>query len=339
MTGASITRLQADGQVDTLFGNAGSTMIDLPSDTGAFPVVYDMLVRPDGSVVAAGKYGASNQAFVVRLLGAGRGNSAGVLGAAEQGLIETDETSGEVVVNVRRSGGSFGSVSVAYQAASGDPAYAVGGEDFDAVEGRLTWEDGDMAEQEIRVPILVDDDMEEYESFSVVLSDVQGGAGLGTRSATVQILPDGSPYGQFEVQADSAAVSEGQSAAIYVYRNYYSTGGISVTLAPISGTATARSDFDANPVTVAWTDGEYGEKTVMFGIRRDNVDEPAETFTVELSNPTGGAMAGPRSSTSVTIAPSSYRQPSGGGALGHLSLLLLGVLKFLFSVRKGCRPR
>ena len=136
VNGASIMRLQANGELDALFGNARFSLIDLPSEFGTSPLVHDMFVRPDGGVLAAGSAGFSQRPFVIRLLGAGGGNVPGVLGITQQSIIETTEQAQEVVVNVRRTGGDSGSVSVAYQAVGGDSRFAGSRLEFPPLVGR-----------------------------------------------------------------------------------------------------------------------------------------------------------------------------------------------------------
>jgi uncharacterized delta-60 repeat protein len=346
VSGASIMRLQANGELDALFGNAGSTLIDLRSESGTSPVVHDLTVRADGGVVAAGGEDFSNQAFVVRLLGDGGGDSPGVLGIAEQANITTAEGTDEVVMNVRRTGGASGTVSVAYQTA-GDPGFsAVPGQDYDSASGRLTWSDGDRTDRQIHVPILSDNTNEEPEFFQVELSDFQGGAGLGTSIAFVEIAADGGPFGQFNFPDSTYFVPETASVGVGVSRDYFSSGAVSVTLTPVTGTATAGGDFVADPVTLSWADGESGFKFANISTVDDTFAEQTEIFSVELSNATGGAVIGPRASTTVQIVgndqpPRPRPRPAegGGGAFGFLSLLLLGIMNFLRSPRKAMRCR
>jgi len=345
VSGASIMRLQANGELDGLFGNSGTTLIDLPSATGTSPVVRDMVVQADGSVLAAGGEQLSNRAFVVKLLGVAGGDSPGVLGMTEQAVIPVTEDAAEVVVNVRRTGGASGTVSLAYQTAGTGFSAATGGQDYVDVAGRLTWADGDTSEQQIRATILTDDAIEEAESFVVTLSDLQGGAGLGTASATVEIAADGSPYGQFAIAYTEWWTNEDGPAYVGVLRNYYFSGPVSVTLTPVSGTATAGQDFVATPVTLSWADGEAGWKDAAIPIINDSSVEQVESFTVQLSNPTGGAVIGPHASATVTIEIDQERSTaaSGGGALGYWSLLLLGTMKILrwlcAAVGFGAAPR
>jgi uncharacterized delta-60 repeat protein len=340
VSGDSIMRLQATGELDVLFGNAGSTFIDLPSDSGASALVHDMQVASDGSVLAAGGVN-SWDAFVVRLLGTSGGDSPGILSATKPSLVRTQDGSDEVVVKVRRSGGTSGTVSVAYQSVQdGDwTPGATGGEDYNPVSGRLTWVDGDTAEQEIQIQILGGGPVDPHEYFEVELSDVEGGAGLGSRNTVVQIGADGAPFGQLRFASGSYGHAENGSVTVDVAREFYSSGPVSVTLTPIAGTATAGSDFIADPVTLTWADGESGSKSAAFAIVDDTEEEPSESFTIELSNPTGGAVLGVRSTTVVSIARSDQPPPApkpkskGGGATGLLSLLLLGVMSLLRSAR------
>jgi hypothetical protein len=164
-----------------------------------------------------------------------------------------------------------------------------------------------------------------------MLSDAQSGAGLATINATVQIAADGSPFGQLGLSDSSYSVQESQSVEVAVLRSYYLSGAVSVTLTPIAETATAGDDFVADPVTVSWADGDSDWKIAEFAIVDDASEEPAESFRVELSNPTGGAVIGPRSSATVRIQMSDQPPPKlgGGGVFGYLSLLLLGVMTFL----------
>ena len=329
VSGATIMRLQADGELDALFGRDGSTLIDIHSDNGSDSAVHDVFVRADDSVLAAGGDSRSNTAFVAKLLGASGGHSPGVLGITDQSWIRTAEGDGEVVVNVRRTGGADGSVSVAYRTTSES---ARAGDDFGEVSGLLTWGDGDMAERQIRVPIMSDDLVEEAKTFRVTLSDSQNGAGLGTSGATVLIAADGGPFGQFSVESAPDPTREGEIAEILVSRDYYTSGAVSVTLTPVAGvtdTATAGADFVADPITLTWTDGEAGVKVARIPIMNDTLDETYETFTVNLSNATGGAVIGSRASARVGIlgALPPIVSSGGGGAFGFLSLVLLGLLR------------
>lgn len=337
VSGATIMRLQADGELDALFGRGGATLIDIRSEGGSASAVHDLFVGADGTVLAAGGEHRSQRAFVARLLGAGGGASPGVLGITEQSVIETAEGSGEVVVNVRRTGGADGSVSVAYQTVANGSAAA--GEDFGDVSGLLTWGDGEMGEQQIRVPIMSDASAEAPEIFLVTLSDSPDGAGLGTTSATVNIAADGGPFGQLNFDASFYTAAEGRPAQVTVVRDYYSAGVVSVTVVLTADTATAGADFVASPITLTWADGEWGAKVAEIPIPDDPLEESSEIFRVQLSNPVGGALIGsqPNARVEIWLSDRPRQDSGGGGAVGIFSLLLLGLLRTIRRVTAGSR--
>ncbi|MDX1482448.1 MAG: Calx-beta domain-containing protein [Woeseiaceae bacterium] len=338
--GIAILRLTENGALDTTFGDGGKTTFDLETEHVTHPTIYDLFVTPDRRIVGAG--GAclaefcwleDRAAVVVRLLGDG-GDSPGVLGISEQYGVEVMEQDGDAVLNVRRTGGRSGSVSIAWELLPFEYRSAKAGVDYEAVSGRLSWDDGDAAAQQIRVPILSDSIVEEDELLQVVLTDLQGGAGFGKRRATIAIAADGAPYGQFGFPYPEIDVTERQPARVVVSRNYYSSGVVSVTLTPKSGSATAGQDFVADPVTLTWADGELGEKDAVFEVIDDSRAENRETFTVTLSNATGGALIGPHSVQTVNIDASDRqvgpaRPDSGGGSMGVVWLLTMALIRCL----------
>ena len=337
--GASIMRLQATGQLDAEFGNGGRTWIDLQSDAGGGALVHDMAVAADGSVIAAGGDVYQDRPFAVRLLGDGGGDSPGVLSFSEP-YIESNEVDGHAIVHVRRSGGSAGDVSIGYQTIAN--GQAISGEDFTAASGTLHWADGDASEREIQVGIAAEDGPPEvYESFGITLADASGGAGIGTRNANVDIEADGAPAGQITLDYADDVVYEAGIAYVWVSRNFFAEGQVSVTLTAKGVTAEEGEDFDADPVTITWADGETGGKQVEIALPDDSNREDRETFSIELSNPTGGSILGASTSYVITIAasdsppPPPPPPPGGGGAAGFLSLLLLGLAELIRAGRRS----
>ena len=116
LSGALVVRLQANGLLDSLFGDAGSTLLELPGDGDVWLDVRDMQASPDGSLLLGGgeRSNYRPRPFLVRLLGEAAGGGPGVLDmqAAET---QANEAGQQAVLHVRRIGGSTGAVSVAYQ--------------------------------------------------------------------------------------------------------------------------------------------------------------------------------------------------------------------------------
>lgn len=339
LKGATVMRLQATGELDELFGGAGRTTIDLPSETGASAWIHDIAVQADGAALVAGGDYASQppRPFAVRLLGDGGGDSAGVVGVATGEFVPAVE-SGEYAVTVRRTGGKSGAVSVAYRTEAGD-GLAEEGLDYQGASGTLHWADGEADERTIVVPILADAGTpEEPETFRLVLDDVGGGAGLATRNAEIYIQADGAPAGQFMLDVWETNFFESGVLQFYLVRNYYVEGDVCVNLQASSDSATAGEDFIASPVTHCWADQDGEPKYVEIQIVDDQRQEESESFTIELSDPTGGAVIGPRGSATITIAasdaPVQVPRRGGGGSTGFCSLLLLGLAEWLRSARR-----
>lgn len=345
--GLEIKRLLPSGELDASFGNAGSTEIDMPSEFGSVSLLFEMLVREEGTVVGAGGNpfaSASRGPIVVRLLGAGAGNSPGVVSVTPNHWLSVDEQVADLSVEVRRTGGNAGHASVAYQVfADADASAATVGDDFVADAGRLEWEDGDATNRQIRVRIIDDDLPEDLERITVLLTDAEGGVGLGKAGQIVTILAndgfvppppsDGPGRLGFLDPGTLHMVTEG-SGAIHVAVSRYdgSAGRVSMDYATRVGSA-GSADFIARSGTVTWEDGETGIKFIDVEIADDGVPEGDETFTLQLSNPTGGAtISGVRVQVAImdndSLSGSDGDGTGGGGSGGRLfllGLLLIGL--------------
>ena len=98
------------------------------------------------------------------------------------------------------------------------------------------------------------------------------------------------------------------AAALSVVRTLDTFGAVSVQYATVSATgpgiATAGSDYTVTAGTLSWAHGESGAKSFAVPISHDGANEGNETFTVTLSNPTGGASLATATAT-VSILESS----------------------------------
>jgi uncharacterized delta-60 repeat protein len=184
------------GSLDPTFGNDGVTTVDF----GAFdqPSLADglgLIQQADGKLVAVGTslsdLGADSFA-VARVNPAGTG-SAGYAGFVETFANVVGEGTANVVLTVRRTGGSVGSpgpVSVAYSTVGGT---ATAGSDFTAISGVLQWFDGDMSPKTITVPITDDTVVEVIETFSVILNNTTGTVRLAASELTVSLADTDQP--------------------------------------------------------------------------------------------------------------------------------------------------
>ena len=90
--------------------------------------------------------------------------------------------------------------------------------------------------------------------------------------------------------ADAAPVAEGREAVFRVTLNPASNHVVAVTYATMDGTAVAGADYTATSGTLRFEPRET-TKTIRVPTLQDTATEPSETFTVELSNPTGTTLS------------------------------------------------
>lgn len=93
------------------------------------------------------------------------------------------------------------------------------------------------------------------------------------------------------------------NAEVTVERTLGSSGPVSVLVSTIAGgSATAGSDYTATSVLLSWADGDAAPKTASIPILPDNLAEGPETVLLQLSGPTGNALLGSFTTTTLTIA-------------------------------------
>jgi hypothetical protein len=80
-----------------------------------------------------------------------------------------------------------------------------------------------------------------------------------------------------------------------------SAGLVSVNWATSPGTASAGSDYTHAMDTATWADGDAAPKAIVVPLLDDAVLEGSQTFSVALSNVTGGATLGARATATVTL--------------------------------------
>lgn len=101
------------------------------------------------------------------------------------------EAGPNATINVRRTGGDNGAVSVQYATANGS---ATAGSDYTTRTGTLNWPDNDDNNKSFTIPISNDTADEPNETVQLSLSGPTGGAGLGTpASATLTINDNDDP--------------------------------------------------------------------------------------------------------------------------------------------------
>ena len=254
-----------------------------------------------------------------------------------------------VTLNVSRSGGDVGAVSVDFSTADGtavstDPDNSNGLRDYEPVlvasPGTLNWADADSAVKTIVITINDDLLFEGGEAFSVNLSNAAGGASLGTTTSSTVNIIDNDSAGTVQFSAPTYTVNEdgGVDAVITVTRTGGTDGQIDVDYATADGAvnpATAVTDYTAQSGTLTWLAGDATDRTITIPVVNDALaEDPDETVDLTLSNPLyGGApeplVLGAQTTATLTIIDSygqlqfsapTYQVREGGGVDAVISV-------------------
>lgn len=214
------------------------------------------------------------------------------------------ENAGNFTVEISRTGGSDGTVSVQFSTQDGqDGNAATSASDYTQTASTVTFLDGETSKT-ISIPINNDSIIEGDEKLNLLLTNPTGGSSLGTSSVTtLTIIDEDFPQpGEFRFDSSGYSVNENDgSVSIRILRANGNDGLVSVNLSTSNGTAAGGSDYTAvSNRIVSFPDG-VTEKTETISITDDSVVESSEYFNVAIGNPTGGATIGSPSSAQVTI--------------------------------------
>lgn len=214
------------------------------------------------------------------------------------GTPAVSEGGGVAQVQVHRSGGTSGQVTVDFATSDGT---AVSGSDYEAIAGTLTFESGEYR-RTISIPINDDSLIEGAESFRVSISNPTGGASIGTAFSTDVTIQDNdfTPGKLTFDTADYRLVEESGAVRLKVLRQGGTKGVVTVNYSAVSKTAAAGSDFIVAAGTLTFHEGEIF-KHIDVQIVDDAIPEFNETFQVMLSNPTGNASLGTFPTRTITI--------------------------------------
>ncbi len=194
-------------------------------------------------------------------------------------LVSQQENSGSFTLNVNRTNGSTGTVTVHYATADNT---ANAPSDYTSTSGTLTFNDGEMSKT-ITVPIIDDNIPEGTETFTLTLSNPTGGAVLGNlTTATFFIQDNDKPT----LSINDVSQVEGNSGTTAFTFTVTSSNAlpydVDATYATANGTATAGSDYQPTNGVISIKAGQT-TKTITVNVSGDTSQEPDETFFVNLS--------------------------------------------------------
>ena len=165
-------------------------------------------------------------------------------------------------------------------------AYSLGGtaeagSDYTAPGGSLTLATG-ARNGTIAIRTHADHEPETNEAVSVMLDSATTAARTVTVSAVVASITI-ADRGLPTVSVAPATVEEGETAGFVVTLNDDVASTVSVRWLTTHGTATAATDYTAASGTLTFSTGGSRSRTLEVTTLEDQLDEPAETFTVRLT--------------------------------------------------------
>lgn len=286
VTRARLTRLLADGSNDPTI-NFGE---------GADSFVAALLVQPDRKILFGGGFSTFDEKPRQRLARIHGGSIAGS-GTLEftRGQYVVSEQGTNVVVAVRRRGGTAGPVGVNFTTANGT---ALAGTDYQTTAGIVSFPEAETRTT-ISVPIIDNTVNSGDRTFTIELvqGSFTGGAASGLQPVASIVIVDDEGLITFSTAA--YAVNENSingGASITVMRNGGSNTTATVFFSTADGSARTPADYLSTNGVIAFQPGEVS-KIFRIPIINDSVIEPRETVLLTLSTPSGSNLLGIASAT------------------------------------------
>ena len=284
--------------------------------TMSFPVkiLPDKVVAGPKTVLLA-LSGANSSAAPAVAIGP-RASAVLTIGDADAGGIikfaaatfSVNEAAGSAVITVTRTGGMAGAVTVDYATAdlpcaiSPCPGIAESSEDYEPRAGTLTFAPGETMKT-FPVPIVADSVFEGNETFLVNLSNVQGGATLGSPSQAVVTIVDDDQGGAVQLSAAAYTVNEptsGNASARITVTRTGTADAASVLFLTGAGTAIPSVNYVPVASTLVFDAGVMS-KDVLITVIGDNNATGNLTVPLTLASPANGATLGTLRSAVLTI--------------------------------------
>jgi hypothetical protein len=218
----------------------------------------------------------------------------GTLSIDDVSVTEGDEGVTQARFTVTLDGTQDQPVTVRFRTEAGDPPDgATAGVDYVENEGTVTFGPGAMTQTAV-VDVIGDRLVEPDELFSVRLTEPSANASLSRALATGTILNDDVVTLPAFIIEDDSVDEHDKFARVKVKLPAPSTERITVRFRTADGTATdgvgePKADYVAASGTLVFNPGDVS-RTIKIAIVRDHRDESAETFFVNLFEPTNASI-------------------------------------------------
>ena len=224
------------------------------------------------------------------------------------------QNAGSVDVNVKRTAGAAGAVTVSYATTAGS---ALPDSDYTPAVGTLSWDDGDTSTKTVAIALNEGAEFSGTREFTFGLTSTSGGATIGAPgSAAIRVSGSAVPTSAGTLSLSAATYSVAQNGGVLtvsVNRTGGSDGAVSISYATQPGTAVAGTDFTSASGTLSWASGDSSAKSFNVNVSNAAPYSGSKNFSIKLSSPTGGASVGELATATATITGSAA--PPEAGAL------------------------
>lgn len=225
------------------------------------------------------------------------------------GSYKVTEGQSNIVVEVQRSGGNVGLVSVDYTTVDGT---ALAGQDYLPVSGTLTWNNQDITTKRITIPIVDNADVEALENFKLILTNGSQASIIGTRHPdTTVLIADNDSFGNISFGTpDFYADENGVNAVIEVVRRDGIADTVSVDYKTTPGTAKTNIDYQDVSGTLTFAPGQTALTFTVPIIDNTNQDGN-RTIRLFLTNSVKATLGALTNATLTIIDNESFNIPGG----------------------------
>ena len=206
---------------------------------------------------------------------------------------------GLATITLVRDGSTAGTSTVTFDTTTNGTAVA-GINYLVATNVTVTFLPGEST-RTVTIPLLYNPAAEGSRTVSMALSLPVDTVLLNPSQAVLTINDVDQAPGTLLFSAAAYVASEGAgNAVITVVRSNGLSGVVSVNLSTIAGTATPGSRYVATNGVLTFADGQ-STRTFSIALIDDNIVQGDQSLTVNLSNPTGGAILGGATDVPLTI--------------------------------------
>jgi len=229
----------------------------------------------------------------------------GVFGFAAP-VFTVNENAGSALINVIRTNGAYGNVSLKYATtATGNAAV---GQDYWPTNGTLLFPAG-VTNASFAVPIINNTDIQPQDRIVGLNLSLLSIGTFGLTNASLYIIDDDYPIGYVNFSQSSYTTNESAGAVVLTVNRSGGTRGAISVICATTNTATAQpgTNYVSVSTNLFWDSGDSSNRYVVVPLIHDNLVGPNTTFQVRLSNPVAYGtnaptmLGGSRVSATVTI--------------------------------------